>query len=115
MYFFKPTYKTYDHATYNDETTNEIYRKEMLQIFELDEFDLEKINLKIKELLNNIQDNKNILNCLEKYKNQYNLDDMELTLLRSLMDKKFYDDHRGSRCPNRLFSLFQEVFVLRVM
>ena len=29
---------------------------------------------------------------------------MELTLLRSLMDKKFYDDHRGSRCPNRLFS-----------
>ena len=20
------------------------------------------------------------------------------------MDKKFYDEHRGSRCPNRLFS-----------
>ena len=76
MYFFKPTYKTYD-----DETTNEIYRKEMLQIFELDDFDLEKINLKIKELLNNIQNNKNILNHLEKYKTQYNLDDIELTLM----------------------------------
>ena len=29
---------------------------------------------------------------------------MELSLLRSLMDKKFYDDHRGSKCPNRLFT-----------
>ena len=29
---------------------------------------------------------------------------MELSLVRSLMDKSFYDEHRGSRCPNRLFS-----------
>jgi len=29
---------------------------------------------------------------------------MELSLLRSLMDKPFYDDHRGARCPDRLFS-----------
>ena len=29
---------------------------------------------------------------------------MELALVRSLMDKDFYDDHRGARCPNRLFS-----------
>tara|TARA_R100001126_G_C4868840_1_gene171818 strand:+ start:439 stop:1662 length:1224 start_codon:yes stop_codon:yes gene_type:complete len=29
---------------------------------------------------------------------------MELALIRSLMDKQFYDDHRGARCPNRLFS-----------
>ena len=29
---------------------------------------------------------------------------MELSLIRSLMDKSFYDDHRGSRCPDRLFS-----------
>ena len=29
---------------------------------------------------------------------------MELSLVRSLMDKSFYDDHRGSRCPDRLFS-----------
>ena len=29
---------------------------------------------------------------------------MELSLLRSLMDKAFYDDHRGAKCPNRLFS-----------
>ncbi len=29
---------------------------------------------------------------------------MELSLLRSLMDKQFYDDHRGARCPNRLFT-----------
>ena len=29
---------------------------------------------------------------------------MELALLRSLMSKKFYEDHRGARCPNRLFS-----------
>ena len=29
---------------------------------------------------------------------------MELALIRSLMDKEFYDDHRGARCPNRLFS-----------
>ena len=28
---------------------------------------------------------------------------MELALLRSLMDKTFYDDHRGSKCPDRLF------------
>jgi hypothetical protein len=29
---------------------------------------------------------------------------MELSLIRSLMDKAFYDDHRGSKCPDRLFS-----------
>jgi hypothetical protein len=25
-------------------------------------------------------------------------------MLRSLMDKGFYDDHRGAKCPDRLFS-----------
>ena len=29
---------------------------------------------------------------------------MELTLIRSLMNKEFYDEHKGSKCPNRLFS-----------
>ena len=29
---------------------------------------------------------------------------MELSLIRSLMDKGFYNEHRGSRCPDRLFS-----------
>jgi hypothetical protein len=29
---------------------------------------------------------------------------MELSLIRSLMDKKFYDEHRGSKCPDKLFS-----------
>ena len=29
---------------------------------------------------------------------------MELALIHSLMDKTFYDDHRGAKCPDRLFS-----------
>jgi len=29
---------------------------------------------------------------------------MELSLIRSLMNKEFYDEHRGARCPDRLFS-----------
>ena len=29
---------------------------------------------------------------------------MELALLRSLMEKSFYDDHRGAKCPDRLFA-----------
>ena len=29
---------------------------------------------------------------------------MELALIRSLMDREFYEDNRGARCPNRLFS-----------
>ena len=29
---------------------------------------------------------------------------MELSIIRSLMDKSFYDDHRGSKWPQRLFS-----------
>jgi len=29
---------------------------------------------------------------------------MELSLIRSLMDRSFYDDHRGAKCPDRLFS-----------
>ena len=29
---------------------------------------------------------------------------MEVPMLRSLMDKVFYDDHRGAKCPDRLFS-----------
>ena len=29
---------------------------------------------------------------------------IELALIRSLMQKEFYEDHRGSKCPDRLFS-----------
>ena len=29
---------------------------------------------------------------------------MELSLIRSLMDRSFYDDHRGAKCPDKLFS-----------
>ena len=29
---------------------------------------------------------------------------MELALIRSLMEKDFYDNHRGAKCPDRLFS-----------
>ena len=29
---------------------------------------------------------------------------MEVALVRSLMDKGFYDEHRGAKCPDRLFS-----------
>ena len=29
---------------------------------------------------------------------------MELSLIRSLMDKEFYNEHRGAKCPDRLFS-----------
>jgi len=29
---------------------------------------------------------------------------MELALLKSLLNKKFYDEYRGDRCPHRLFS-----------
>ena len=29
---------------------------------------------------------------------------MELALIKSLMDKEFYDNHRGAKCPDRLFS-----------
>src|SRR5210317_2583464 len=29
---------------------------------------------------------------------------MELSLIRSLMDKQFYDEERGAKCPDRLFS-----------
>ena len=29
---------------------------------------------------------------------------MELALIRSLMDREFYEEHRGARCPDRLFS-----------
>tara|TARA_R110002126_G_scaffold75419_3_gene188143 strand:- start:1009 stop:2232 length:1224 start_codon:yes stop_codon:yes gene_type:complete len=29
---------------------------------------------------------------------------MQLAILKSLLNKKFYDDHRGSRCPARIFS-----------
>src|SRR6056300_1667666 len=29
---------------------------------------------------------------------------MELSLIRSLMDKEFYQEHRGAKCPDRLFS-----------
>ena len=29
---------------------------------------------------------------------------MELSLVRSLMNREFYDEHRGARCPDRLFT-----------
>ena len=29
---------------------------------------------------------------------------MELSLVRSLMDRQFYEEHRGARCPDRLFT-----------
>ena len=29
---------------------------------------------------------------------------MELSLLKTLMNKDFYDNHKGAKCPERLFS-----------
>ena len=29
---------------------------------------------------------------------------MELALIRSLMNKDFYDDHKGIRCPDKIFT-----------
>ena len=29
---------------------------------------------------------------------------VELALIRSLLDKDFYGDHKGTRCPDELFS-----------
>ena len=29
---------------------------------------------------------------------------MELALIRSLMDKEFYEDYKGTKCPDKLFS-----------
>ena len=29
---------------------------------------------------------------------------IELALVRSLMQREFYDNHKGSRCPDKLFS-----------
>ena len=29
---------------------------------------------------------------------------MELSLIRSLMNKDFYEDHKGIRCPDKLFT-----------
>ena len=29
---------------------------------------------------------------------------MELALIRSLMNKDFYDDHKGVRCPDKIFT-----------
>ena len=29
---------------------------------------------------------------------------MELALLKTLLDKEFYDQHKGIKCPDRIFS-----------
>ena len=29
---------------------------------------------------------------------------MELALIRTLMDKEFYDNHKGIRCPDKIFT-----------
>ena len=29
---------------------------------------------------------------------------MELALLKTLLNREFYDDHKGVRCPERIFS-----------
>ena len=29
---------------------------------------------------------------------------MELSLIKTLMNKDFYEDHKGAKCPDRLFS-----------
>ena len=29
---------------------------------------------------------------------------MELAILKSLLNKKFYDDYRGAKCPAKIFS-----------
>ena len=29
---------------------------------------------------------------------------MELALIRSLMDKDFYENYKGTKCPDKLFS-----------
>ena len=76
MYLFDLTYNSYDDYI----TSFDKYQEELLKAFELEEFNLEIINLKISELYKKIEKDPIIRTELEKYKNLYKLDGLEFTL-----------------------------------
>jgi len=90
-------YNTKYICTYNDENVfNEddnvsesdkdfirdaLYRQDILNIFELDEFELENINANLKELHDKIKNNEDINIILKKYAGIYLSEDTEFGLL----------------------------------
>jgi hypothetical protein len=90
-------YNTKYICTYNDENVfNEddkvsesdkdfirdaLYRQDILNIFELDEFELENININLKELHDKIKNNEDINTILKKYAGIYLSEDTEFGLL----------------------------------
>jgi len=90
-------YNTKYICTYNDENVfNEddkvsesdkdfirdaLYRQDILNIFELDEFELENININLKELHDKIKNNEDINIILKKYAGIYLSEDTEFGLL----------------------------------
>jgi hypothetical protein len=90
-------YNTKYICTYNDENVfNEddkvsesdkdfirdaLYRQDILNIFDLEEFDLININMNLKELHNKIKNNEDINTILKKYAGIYLSEDTEFGLL----------------------------------
>lgn len=90
-------YNTKYICTYNDENVfNEddkvsesdkdfirdaLYRQDILNIFELDDFELENININLKELHDKIKNNEDINTILKKYAGIYLSEDTEFGLL----------------------------------
>jgi len=58
-----------------------LYRQDILNIFQLDDFDLENINENLKELYDKIKDNQDINIILNKFAGIYLSEDPELGLL----------------------------------
>lgn len=79
------TYKEKD-----DGETDDLYRKEMLLAFYLDDFDDDKINLDINQLYNILKNNEDLLNCMKKMAIQFMSEDLLVGLMGLFSYDYFY-------------------------
>jgi len=82
MKLFLPDYKNYEkETTKENDIASKKYKQQMLNFFEIDNYDWDKIDVVMKELFKDIEHDPIIRTHLEKYKEIYFLENLEMTLV----------------------------------
>lgn len=82
MKIFLPDYKNFENeSTPENDIAGTKYKQQMLDFFEIDTYDWDKMDVVMKELFEDIKDDPIIRTHLEKYKEMYFLENLEMTLV----------------------------------
>ena len=87
MHYFTPTYRNIN----DEEESNNMYQKEFLKAFEIDTYDFNVIDKKMKSIYACVEKEPVIREYLEKYRGQYFTNNIEFILFQMFSYHHFSD------------------------